>query len=135
MSAPLHAAFFSPLLALPGAAHAAAAEPVPLYQPLKDWVVGCDNTRQCTALAADTRADMPLGIQVMRGAGLDGQLQVTIFSNSSLEAPLQLDGQPLALPFERGSGGRRGVLARQRRAGHGPAQGIAQRRAPDLAEQ
>lgn len=98
MSAPLHAAFFT-LLALPGAAHAAAAEPVPLYQPLKDWVVGCDNTRQCTALAADTRADMPLGIQVMRGAGLDGQLQVTIFSNSSLEAPLQLDGQPLALPL------------------------------------
>ncbi|MCE5982633.1 DUF1176 domain-containing protein [Pseudomonas sp. LF19] len=98
MTAPLHAAFLS-LLALPGATQAAPAEPVPLYQPLKDWVVGCDNTRECTALAADTRADMPLGVQVVRGAGSDGQLQVTIYSRSSLEGPLQLDGKPLALPL------------------------------------
>lgn len=98
MTAPLHAAFLT-LLALPGATQANAAEPVPLYQHLKDWVVGCDNTRQCTALAADVQADMPLGIQVLRGAGIDGQLQVTIYSRSSLEAPLQLDGQPLALPL------------------------------------
>ncbi|WP_010227051.1 DUF1176 domain-containing protein [Pseudomonas donghuensis] len=97
MSAPLHAAFLS-LLALPGATQATTAEPVPLYRHLKDWVVGCDNTRQCTALAADESVDgMPLGIQIVRGAGLEGPLQVTIYSQSSLEGPLQLDGKPLAL--------------------------------------
>ncbi len=96
MTAPLHAAFLS-LLALPAVTQATAIEPVPLYKHLKDWVVGCDNTRQCTAVAADENADMPLGIQIVRAAGIDGQLQVLIFSQSSLAAPLQLDGKPLVL--------------------------------------
>ena len=41
------------LALLPGLVGAAEPEPVPVYREIKDWVVGCDNTRFCTAVLAD----------------------------------------------------------------------------------
>ena len=45
------------LLVALAAGSAGAAEQVPLYSNLKDWLVACDNTRQCTALSNATVRD------------------------------------------------------------------------------
>lgn len=90
------------LALLPGVA-LAAAPPVPLYKGLKAWVVGCDNTRQCTAVSAEEGTqDLPLTVSIVREAGPDGPLRVSISSMSDLNGALALDGKALKSPLQQG---------------------------------
>lgn len=83
-------------LAVPSAVLAAEPEDVPLYQTFDDWAVGCDNTRRCTALAAEEQTEgAGLIVQVTREAGIDGALQVTLAPNVAPTGAPQLDGQPI----------------------------------------
>ncbi|SDI08900.1 Protein of unknown function [Pseudomonas flavescens] len=89
---------FALLLAL-GSCSAHAAEEVPLYRHIKDWLIGCDNTRQCTAMGAvsprDDTGTMTWTLRVTREAGPQGDLRVGVFSyNAAIGQPL-LDGKPL----------------------------------------
>ncbi|MCG8293862.1 MULTISPECIES: DUF1176 domain-containing protein [Pseudomonas] len=73
----------------------AAPEPVPLYREIKDWVVGCDNTRFCTAVLADAAQGMRVSIRVQRAAGAEGALHLTLGGSAKWVADPLLDGQPL----------------------------------------
>jgi len=73
-----------------------AAEEVPLYTDIKNWVVVCDNTRHCTAMSADEdQENAPLSLRIDRDAGPDGVAQVSIAINGQVTDPPLLDGQPL----------------------------------------
>ncbi len=93
-------------LALPNAVLAAEPEEVPLYQTFDDWAVGCDNTRQCTALAAEEQSEGgALIVQVTREAGANGALQVTLAANVDPTGAPQLDGQPINSALQKNSEG------------------------------
>lgn len=82
------------LMATPGLA-AAAPEAVPLYREIKDWVVGCDNTRYCTAVLADHSEQSRIFIRVQREAGATGALHLTLLGSTDWSGEPLLDGQPL----------------------------------------
>lgn len=86
------------LMATPGLA-AAAPEAVPLYREIKDWVVGCDNTRYCTATLADPVDGMRISILVQRGAGAEGALHLTLIGSTDWAGEPLLDGQVLVAPW------------------------------------
>lgn len=91
------------LALLPGVAFAAAPD-VPLYKGIKAWVVGCDNTRQCTAVSAEEGTlDQPLTVNIVREAGPQGTLRVSISSMSDLSGGLLLDGKPLHSAMQKGA--------------------------------
>lgn len=81
-----------------------AAEEVPLYQDIKDWVVACDNTRHCTAISAEEdEENAPLSVRIDRDAGPEGVARVSIAINSEVtELPL-LDGNSLKSVLVKGS--------------------------------
>ncbi|WP_335740045.1 MULTISPECIES: DUF1176 domain-containing protein [Pseudomonas syringae group] len=83
-----------------------AAEDVPLTRSIKDWIIGCDNTRACTAIGAVPMRDdigiSTFSLRVTREAGQQGYLRVGVFSyNATLGQPT-LDGKPLKNRFEPG---------------------------------
>jgi Protein of unknown function (DUF1176) len=83
------------LCALPGAAAAATA---PLQREFRDWVLTCDNTRDCLAEGLD--ADNPtLVVRFARRAGPAGSARVSIdgVDAGGALAALRLDDRPLAL--------------------------------------
>lgn len=88
------------------ASSASAAEQVPLYSNLKDWLVACDNTRQCTAIsnAAEHEADATptWSLSVSREAGPEGTLHVGVFSYIEASGQPLLDGQPLQIKLQPG---------------------------------
>ncbi|WP_410524878.1 DUF1176 domain-containing protein [Pseudomonas sp. DTU_2021_1001937_2_SI_NGA_ILE_001] len=97
---PLTRSAFALLLALV-ASPVLAADEAPLYRDIKDWLVGCDNTRACTAIAAvqardDTGTDT-YSLRVTREAGPGGELRVGLFSYNPPTGQPLLDGQPLSI--------------------------------------
>ena len=80
-----------------------AAEHVPLYREIKDWVVGCDNTRQCTAVSASE--DMELAqwtVRITRKAGPEGKPRVALYTQQDVKGQPQLDGKPLRSALQKG---------------------------------
>lgn len=94
------------LLVALAAGGANAAEQVPLYSNLKDWLVACDNTRQCTAIstAAESEAEAtPIwSLRITREAGPDGLLHVGVFSYNEARGQPLLDGKPLQVKLQPG---------------------------------
>ena len=88
------------LALLPGLVMA-APEQVPLYREIKDWAVGCDNTRACTALLAiDDELMTGLHTIVRREAGPKGKLELTLRVGPTYVDQLLLDGQPLSAGWQ-----------------------------------
>lgn len=83
-----------------------AAEKVPLARDIKDWIIGCDNTRTCTAISAVQERDdtgfSTFSIRVTREAGPQGALHVGVFSYTETRGQPTLDDKPLKSQFERG---------------------------------
>lgn len=95
------------LLMAAGISSVNAAEDVPLERSIKDWTIGCDNTRDCTAIGAVPERDdvgiSTFSLRVTREAGPQGDLRVGVFSfNAPLGQPT-LDGKPLKNPFGPGA--------------------------------
>ena len=94
------------LLVALAASSASAAEQVPLYSNLKDWLVACDNTRQCTAIsnAAENQADATptWSLSVSREAGPEGAVRVGLFSYNEASGQPLLDGKPLQVKLQPG---------------------------------
>nr|WP_288355544.1 DUF1176 domain-containing protein [uncultured Pseudomonas sp.] len=94
------------LLVALAAGSAGAAEQVPLYSNLKDWLVACDNTRQCTALSNATEQDVQTlptwSLSVSREAGPEGALHVGLFSYNKASGQPLLDGKPLKVKLQPG---------------------------------
>lgn len=94
------------LLVALAAGSAGAAEQVPLYSNLKDWLVACDNTRQCTALSNATEEDVQTlptwSLSVIREAGPEGALHVGLFSYNKASSQPLLDGKPLKVKLQPG---------------------------------
>lgn len=61
-----------------------AAEQVPLYRVIKNWLIACDNTRSCTAIAAtpmrDDTGTLTFSLRITREAGPEGALRIGAFS-------------------------------------------------------
>lgn len=92
-----------PLLLLPAVTW--AAEEVPLYKDIKNWVVVCDNTRHCTAISAEEDQEhAPLSLRIDRDAGPQGVVQISIAMNGAVTEQPLLDGKPLKATLQRGSG-------------------------------
>ncbi|MBS7846878.1 DUF1176 domain-containing protein [Pseudomonas fluorescens] len=97
-----------PLIFLMAAAvtSANAADDVPLERSIKDWVIGCDNTRTCTAIGAVPERDdigiSTFSLRVTREAGPQGNLRVGVFSYNATRGQPTLDGKPLKNRFEPG---------------------------------
>lgn len=93
------------LIAL-AAGSASAAEQVPLYSNLKDWLVACDNTRQCTAISNAAEQDVQTlptwSLSVSREAGPEGALHVGVFSYNKASGQPLLDGEPLQVKLQPG---------------------------------
>jgi len=81
---------FSGLMA--GSLASAAAEQVPLRQDIKDWTVACDNTRQCTAINGTAET---FSIRLIREAGPEGKVQLSLFSYLTPRSAPELDGHAL----------------------------------------
>ena len=94
------------LLVALAASSASAAEQVPLYSNLKDWLVACDNTRQCTAMSNATEQDVQTlptwSLSVSREAGPEGALHVGLFSYNKASGQPLLDGKPLKVKLQPG---------------------------------
>lgn len=89
------------LALLPSLAVAAGPEPVPVYRQIKDWIVGCDNTRACTAVAAAQEDTNSLWLVVHREAGLNSALSLRVVGGASWDSPPLLDGQPLTASWHK----------------------------------
>ncbi|AYH18933.1 DUF1176 domain-containing protein [Pectobacterium parmentieri] len=80
-----------------------AAEDVPLDLDIKDWIIGCDNTRECTAIGAvpirDDIGIMTFSLRVTRKAGPQGTLRVGVFSYNAPRGQPTLDGKPIKNRF------------------------------------
>lgn len=78
-----------------------AAESVPLLRDIKEWVVGCDNLRDCHALSAPSGANeedySSLTLHIWHKAGPQGYLRLRFDHRGEAVdlSTLQLDGQPL----------------------------------------
>lgn len=80
-----------------------ATEQVPLYRDVKDWVVGCDNTHQCSALATAGAFDaLPWSLRITREAGPEAVPRVSLFSFSDVQGTPLLDGKPLTSHLQKG---------------------------------
>lgn len=83
-----------------------AAEKVPLAREIKDWIIGCDNTRTCTAISAVQQRDdtgfSTFSVRVTREAGPQGALHVGVFSYTKPRGQPTLDDKPLKSQFEPG---------------------------------
>ncbi|MGY2235277.1 DUF1176 domain-containing protein [Pseudomonas gingeri] len=83
-----------------------AAEDVPLERSIKDWIIGCDNTRACTAIGAvpvrDDIGTTTFSLRVTREAGPQGDLRVGVFSYNATRGQPTLDGKSLKNRFEPG---------------------------------
>ena len=83
------------------------AESVPLLREIKQWVVGCDNLRNCHALSAPSGVDeedySSLTLHIWHQAGPEGFLRLRFDHRGERVdlSTLQLDGQPLGLELTR----------------------------------
>ncbi|PVZ10440.1 MULTISPECIES: DUF1176 domain-containing protein [unclassified Pseudomonas] len=93
---------FALLLALAANTAVAANEP-PLYSTYKDWLIGCDNTRTCTAIGAvqqrDDTGHATFSLRISREAGPEGALRIGVFDTGAAKAQPLLDGKPLNTAF------------------------------------
>ncbi|MBF4207111.1 DUF1176 domain-containing protein [Pseudomonas donghuensis] len=95
-----------PLMLLPALALAAPEpEQEPVLKQFKEWVVGCDNTRRCTAVSRSV--DQGVGLELVREAGAEGATALTLFTDASVDlgARLLIDGGPAPAGFRPGSQG------------------------------
>ncbi len=96
-------------LLLSGTATLVQAKPdsVPLLREIKEWVIGCDNLRNCHALSAPSGVDeedySSLTLHIWHQAGAEGYLRLRFdHRGEALDlATLRLDGQPLGLELTR----------------------------------
>ncbi|WP_313739407.1 DUF1176 domain-containing protein [Pseudomonas sp.] len=81
-----------------------AADPLPLSRDIKDWNVTCDNLRTCTALsthAASAEADaLSFPLRIVREAGPDGALRVSVFSYNAIHGDPLIDAKPVSMPLQ-----------------------------------
>lgn len=83
------------------------AETVPLLREIKQWVIGCDNLRNCHALSAPSGVDeedySSLTLHLWHQAGPQGYLRLRFDHRGSAVdlSTLRLDGQPLGLELTR----------------------------------
>lgn len=98
MKRPLLGVLLASGLAASATHSGAAAEPVPLYRELRDWVVACDNQRRCQALSAPAdRGYSELRLNISRDPGQTGALQLILsYSGEGPAAQLMLDGVELS---------------------------------------
>ncbi|UFH49271.1 DUF1176 domain-containing protein [Pseudomonas sp. KNUC1026] len=82
---------------------ALAADQPPLYATYKDWLIGCDNTRTCTAIGAvqqrDDTGHATFSLRITREAGPEGALRIGVFDSNPAKGPPSLDGKPLKATF------------------------------------
>jgi hypothetical protein len=84
------------------------AESVPLLREIKQWVIGCDNLRNCHALSAPSGVDeedySSLTLHIWHQAGPQGYLRLRFdHRGEALDlATLQLDSQPLGQALTQG---------------------------------
>ena len=107
------------LAAFPGAATAQTVRPV--YREIGDWLIACDNTRNCLARQANDPAramadgeDEDVGIDIARNAGPNGVIEVRLRAEHRLDpAALHASGQaPLTrLPWRRSGDGQDATLS------------------------
>lgn len=78
---------------------AMAAPAVPVYREFKDWIVGCDNVRACTAKSApEKEGEATATLEIWRESGGTGELQATLWLTADFDpAQMRLDGKALAL--------------------------------------
>ncbi|WP_296263719.1 DUF1176 domain-containing protein [Pseudomonas sp. UBA6562] len=80
-----------------------AADTLPLSRDLKDWNVTCDNLRTCTAVStrpASAEADaLSFPLRIVREAGPDGVLRVSVFSYNAIYGDPSIDAKPASLPL------------------------------------
>jgi hypothetical protein len=105
----LRPAFLAALLtsaAAPAFAQA-PAETVPLLREIKEWVIGCDNLRNCHALSAPSGVNeedySALTLHIWHQAGPQGYVRLR-FDHRGQDVDLStllLDGQPLGLELTR----------------------------------
>ena len=82
-----------------------AAEEVPQYTEIKNWLVVCDNTRHCTAISAEEdQENAPLSLRIDRDAGPERVAQVSIAIFGEVTDKPLLDGKPLKSTLEKGTG-------------------------------
>ncbi|WP_339496982.1 DUF1176 domain-containing protein [Pseudomonas sp. EA_15y_Pfl1_P101] len=85
----------------------APSETVPLLREIKEWVVGCDNLRNCHALSApsgvDEEAYSSLTLHLWHQTGPQGYLRLRLDHRGEPVdlSTLLLDGQPLGLALTR----------------------------------
>ena len=80
----------------------APLDAAPQYRQIKDWAVGCDNRRACTALLAiDDELMIGLHTIVRREAGAQGKLELTLRVGPAYADQVLLDGQPLAIKWQK----------------------------------
>ncbi|ROM34034.1 hypothetical protein BK648_25115 [Pseudomonas poae] len=94
-------------LSLAGATSQAFAQPpaetVPLLREIKNWVIGCDNLRNCHALSAPSGVDeedySALTLHIWHQAGPQASLRLRFdYRGEAVDlSTLLLDGQPLGL--------------------------------------
>lgn len=75
-----------------------AAEEVPLYRELRDWVVACDNSRSCQTLSAPAESGYSeLHLSISRDAGPQGKLRLAlVYAGEGKARRLTLDGADLS---------------------------------------
>ncbi|WP_459205281.1 DUF1176 domain-containing protein [Pseudomonas sp. MLB6B] len=80
-----------------------AADTLPLSRDLKDWNVTCDNLRTCTAIStrpASAEADaLSFPLRIVREAGPDGALRVSVFSYNAIYGDPRIDAKPVSIPL------------------------------------
>ncbi|MFS0826678.1 DUF1176 domain-containing protein [Pseudomonas phoenicis] len=80
-----------------------AADTLPLSRDIKDWNVTCDNLRTCTAIStrpASAGADaLSFPLRIVREAGPDGGLRVSVFSYNAIHGDPLIDAKPVSIPL------------------------------------
>ncbi|WP_233630983.1 MULTISPECIES: DUF1176 domain-containing protein [unclassified Pseudomonas] len=75
----------------------------PLSRDIKDWNVTCDNVRTCTAVstrpASAELGELYFPLRIVRKAGPDGDLRISVFSYNDLHGDPLIDGNPLRMPL------------------------------------
>lgn len=87
--------------AVPLTTHAQQSPSVPAYRSFRDWVIGCDNTRNCTALGlpqADGEGDAFLRVQRAAGATAPPLVTLAVYDETPGRTTLSLniDNAPIA---------------------------------------
>ena len=80
-----------------------AADSPPLSRDIKDWNVTCDNVRTCTAVstrpASAELGELYFPLRIVRKAGPDDALHISVFSYNDLHGDPLIDYESLRMPL------------------------------------